>query len=254
MNIKQSASTLVILAAVALVGAGCLSSSKPGETRPIVSAKPTLNVPPEVLGQDTPSVARQETTTTFATGPDGSMVTTVSEDTTTVRDATSGLTFSVPTSLGEIRTQDENGFGTEGTKSGDGSSADCLVQRSFLAGDVIFLTNYDTFQCDQPGRGGYWGDQAQAFKTEADIEKWCKAKDACDTFANKSGITIYHAFTRSVEEYGTTYAEIDEYGAWNAERSVHGVLFSNEGFVQAGAGRQLETLKSIVDSLSFYVE
>lgn len=227
MNIKQSASALVILAAVALVGAGCLSSSK-GET--------------------------QEATTTFATGPNGSMVTTVSGETTTVRDATLGLSFSFPTSLGEIRTQDENGFGTEGTKSGDGSPADCLVQRSFLAGDTIFLTSYDTWQCEQLDRGGYWGDQARAFETEEDVKKWCETKDVCEPYVNPNGITIYRAWSKSVDAWGDTLSNIDEYGIWNPDRTIHGILLSNQGFVQAGLGRQQDALIAIVDSLSFYME
>ena len=251
MNIKQSASILAILASVALVGAGCISSSKSEETRPIITAKPTLNVPPEVRGQDTPSVAPQEETTTFATGPDGSMVTTVSGDTTTVHDDRTKVAFSIPTSLGAVEAHDENGWGYGDSAETNGGPADCLVQRSFLAGDTIFLTVYDTWACDQPGRGGYWGDQARAFSTENDVKKWCEAKDSCDSHVNPNGITIYHAYSKSVEEYGATYEDIDEYGAWNPTKDSNGILISNEGLVQAGLGRQQEAVRAIADSLSF---
>lgn len=250
MNIKQSASTLVILAAVALVGAGCLSSSK-DETRPVTTIRPTLDVPPEVLGQDVPSTDTQETTTVFATGPDGSVTINVSGDTTTVQDGVSGLSFTVPTALGEINTQNENGFGMEGAKSGDGGSADCLVQRAFLAGDTIFLTTYDTWQCDQLGRGGYWGDQARAFSTEADVKKWCDTKDSCVPYINPNGVTIYHAYSKSVDSWGDELTDIDMYAAWNPNKDIHGILISNQGFVQAGLGRMQDEVSAVADSLSF---
>ncbi len=250
MNIKQSASVMVVLAAVALVGVGCLSSSKSQETGPVVTAKPTLSVPPEVLGQDV-TTKEPQVTTSIADGPNGSMVITVSGDTTSVRDDRTKIAFSIPTSLGEIKPQDENGWGYGASAKENGGPADCLVQRSFLAGDTIFLTVYDTWLCDQPGRGGYWGDQAQAFSTESDVKKWCETKDVCEPYVNPNGVTIYRAWTKSVEEYGTTYADIDEYGAWNPNKDINGILISNEGLVQDGLGRMQNEVAAVADSLSF---
>ena len=251
MNIKQSASIMAILVAVVFTGAGCLRSSPGNETKPIVTAKPSLNVPAELRGQDSPTVEPQETTTTDATGMDGSMTTTVFGDTTTVRDDRTKVAFSVPTSLGEVETQDENGWGYETTEKGNADEADCLVQRSFRAGDTIFLTIYDTWQCDQYGRGGYWGDQAKSFSTEQDVKKWCESKDVCTPYVNPNGITIYHAYSKSVDSWGDTLSDIDEYGAWNPNKDIHGILISNQGFVQAGLGRMRDEIKVVADSLSF---
>ena len=239
MNIKQTAAVSAILMAVVLVGAGCYSSST--TNRPNTPVKPATIIP-------TPAATQ---TITNATGPNGSMVTTVSGDTTTVQDDRTKLAFSVPTSLGNIKSQDENGWGPKTAQNENSGPANCLVQRSFLAGDTIFLTAYDTWQCDQPGRGGYWGDQAQAFSSEADVKKWCETKDTCVPYVNKNGVTIYRAYMKSVDSWGDILSDIDEYAAWNPNKDINGILISNQGFVQAGLGRMQEEVKAVADSLSF---
>lgn len=267
MNIKQSASILAILASVALVGAGCLSSSTK-ETKPVTTAKPTLNVPAELRGENA-APTPTGTSTMIPAGGTGTEILPVATkpivtDSATVagqknvRDDWTGVAFSVPASIGEVRTLDDRGYGVEEDPTATTFTPTCLVNRLFvgvvsdsLGGFSGFLSIYDNWECKALGRGGYWGDQALAFSTERDVEKWCNAKESCDTFVNPNGITVYHAHTKSLEAWGDTLTDIDEYGIWNPNRAINGILFSNQDFVKNGLGPQKETLRAIVDSLSF---
>lgn len=248
MNIKQSASITAILVAVVLTGAGCLGRQQPATARP--KTVPATTVPAADLSalvvptEPAPAPALRH--------PDlkGSMTTTVSGDTTTVRDERTKVAFSYPTSLGEVETRVEYGVGME-TDIETATFFDCLEQRAFDLNGTPFLVVNDTWQCQTLGRGGYWGDQARAFSTEEDVKKWCESKDVCTPYVNPNGVTIYHAYTKSDEFWGEPIVDIDKYGAWNPNKDIHGILISNQGFVENGQGRMQEEVKAIADSLSF---
>lgn len=247
MNIKQSAAVSAILMVIALTGVGCLRSFAPVAPEPV--ATPTIvtnKTKPEVSAQperDIPALRHAEIK--------GSMTTTVSGDTTIVRDERTKVAFSYPTSLGEIETRNEFGVGME-TDIETATTFDCLEQRAFNVDGTAFLVVNDTWQCQTLGRMGYWGDQARLFSTEDDVKEWCETKGVCVPYVNPNGVTIYHAYTKSVDFFGETLFDIDEYGAWNPNKDISGVLVSNQGFVQAGLGRTQEEVKAVADSLSFF--
>ena len=116
---------------------------------------------------------------------------------------------------------------------------------------TIFLAIKDTWECETLGRGGYWGDQARQFVTEEAVAAWCDGKDSCETFANPNGVTVWHASSERVEDWGDTLEGIHEYAVFNPNRSIHGILFSNQGFVRDGLGPMTDELAAIVDSLAF---
>lgn len=163
-----------------------------------------------------------------------------------------GIAFDIPSSFAPIVIQDEFGLGME---AGETGPLDCLTNRIFLSrgeqSDAVLLTVNDTWECEVPGRDGYWGDQARQFVSEQAIADWCAAKDSCDSFVNKNGVTVWHAFTSSAEEWGTTVENVHEYAAWNPNRSVHGILFSNQSFLQASLDLPEAALRAIVESLTF---
>ncbi len=170
-----------------------------------------------------------------------------------VQDDTVGISFTIPAAYAPVYTQDEYGIGSEETF--ETTPWTCLTNHIFLSrlGDAesVFLSVNDTWECEVPGRDGYWGDQATRFDTEDEIETWCQTKDTCESFANAQGIQIWHAYSAFVDDWGDVLSDIDEYAAWNPNKSIHGILFSNQGFVKNGLGRQLTTLRAIVDSLTF---
>jgi len=248
MNIKQSAAISTILLAVVLTGAGCLGRQQPATARP--ATVPAASVP--AAEPSAPVVPTEPTTTPELRHPDliGSMTTTVTGDTTTVRDERTKVAFSYPTSLGKVDTRVEYGVGME-TDIETATTFDCLEQRAFDLNGTPFLVVNDTWQCQTLGRGGYWGDQARAFSTEADVKLWCETKDVCEPYVNKNGVTIYRAYTKSDDFWGEPLLDIDMYAAWNPNINIHGILISNQGFVQAGLGRMQGEVAGVADSLSF---
>ena len=261
MNIKQSASITAILVAVVLTGAGCLDRQQPATARP--TTVPAASVPaaePKLVGgnpdpiftkdqiADIPAERRGAGTTI----PNEPIVTSSSTSSATkdVRDERTKVAFSYPASLGEITTRNEFGWGMEEDEA-TVTNFTCLEQRAFNLDGTPFLVVNDTWQCQTLGRGGYWGDQARAFSTEEDVKKWCESKDVCTPYVNPNGVTIYHAYTKSDEFWGEPIVDIDKYGAWNPNKDIHGILISNQGFVENGQGRMQEEVKAIADSLSF---
>lgn len=175
-------------------------------------------------------------------------------ETVTVRDDRVGIAFEAPRDFAPVVMEEEFGWGMEEGQAA-GAPMTCLTNRIFLSMDEdrssVFLTVNDTWECEVPGRDGYWGDQARQFSTEDDVAAWCETKDACDSFVNANGITVWHASTNSVDDWGATLEGVDEYAAWNPNRSVHGILFSNQGFLKHGLGRQESALRAIANSLTF---
>lgn len=252
MNIKQTAAVSSILMAIVLVGGGCIRSYAPVAPEPAATpATVTNEAKPEIAEQpkrDIPAL-RNGSGTTVPPDP----VVTNSATLASLKDAVDSeikIAFSFPAALGTLTTTNEYGVGME-TNIETATSFDCLAQRAFnLNGKAILVVN-DTWQCQTFGRMGYWGDQARLFSTEADVKKWCEAKDVCTPYVNPNGITIYHAYTKSVDFFGDTLSDIDEYGAWNPNKDIHGILISNQGFVQAGQGRMQDEVIVVADSLSF---
>ncbi len=170
-----------------------------------------------------------------------------------LQDDRTGISFEIPAAYAPVYAQEEYGIGHEETF--ETTPWTCLTNRTihsrFNDMETLFLTINDTWECEVPGRDGYWGDQARLFTNEDDIEQWCQTKDSCESFTNAQGIQIWYAYTKSVDDWGDILSDIDEYAAFNPNKSIGGILFSNQGFVKNNLGRQQQTLRTIVDSLTF---
>lgn len=173
---------------------------------------------------------------------------------TTYRNANIGVSFAYPSNWGPVLQNDEGGQ-TDWTGDTDPLATNCTSQSALafaaLGEGTIALAAGNTGGCGVPGRGGYFGDQAQGFRSPADIDAWCSEHDVCETFTNPNGIRVAHAHTKQLEDWGTTYDGVDEYAIFHPNADLAGIILSNQRLIAAGLGRQESALRAIVDSLTF---
>lgn len=177
-------------------------------------------------------------------------------ETTSFQDDALGVAFTYPTAWGPILSANEAGWiGLETNDDSDDTNPDCTSQRmlmfSGVDADAILLAAGNTGDCDQPGRGGYFGDQAKGFASNAAIASWCAEHDMCESFTNAHGVRFYRTYTKQVEDWGDVLNDVDEYAVFHEGAELSGMILSNERLIGNGLGRSQMELRALVDSLSF---
>lgn len=177
-------------------------------------------------------------------------------ETTAFRDDALGIAFSYPTAWGPILSAEESGWvGLDADDDSDYTNPDCVSQRMLAVSGVeshaILLAAGNVGDCDQPGRGGYFGDQSKGFASNAAIASWCAEHDECESFTNAQGVRVYHAYTERMEDWGDTYEDVDEYAVFHEGAELSGIILSNQRLIGNGLGRSETELRALVDSLSY---
>jgi hypothetical protein len=177
-------------------------------------------------------------------------------ETAAFQDDALGIAFSYPTAWGPILSEEEVGWiGLDANDDSDDTNPDCVSQRmlafSGVGDSAILLAAGNTGDCDQPGRGGYFGDQAKGFASNAAAASWCAEHDDCESFVNAQGVRVYHAHTEETEVWGAVLQDVDEYAMFHENAELAGIILSNERLVENGLGRNQRELRALVDSFAF---